>query len=507
MELYLSPAAAPALAHILTPAQQEAAENLRLAIACGNVVVLQGDIGRGKTTVLKHVQADIGGLLLGMREFMQALDAREPFAVEEAWVRLLEASLAEHDLVMLDDMHMIAGVVENYNYPRQNLLNAAITAVLEHATDNKKFVFAVLEDAPEPVSRRAQTCEIAEFTPADYQSICSAYLGIGADSLDYERIHRFAPALNAHQLKTACGCLLSMRDLDTDRFIDYLVSRNLNSNVQIEEVAAVDWKDLKGVDDVIRALDAKIAFPLEDYRAAAEFQLKPKRGVLLAGPPGTGKTTIGRALAHRLKSKFFLIDGTVIAGTDNFYCEIKKIFEAAKRNAPSIIFIDDADVIFEGGGKTGIYRYLLTMLDGLESVSAERICVMLTAMEVSSLPAALVRSGRIELWLQTRLPDEAARQSILFEKVAGLPSPLCSVDTAMLAHVSRSFTGADLKAAVEDTKLLYAHDWAQGNGVRPVQEYFLEAFSTIRTNRRNYARRKPAEMPGAVKPGFCLENC
>jgi ATP-dependent 26S proteasome regulatory subunit len=64
------------------------------------------------------------------------------------------------------------------------------------------------------------------------------------------------------------------------------------------------------------------------------------------------------------------------------------------------------------------------MLDGLESVSAERICVMMTAMEVSSLPAALVRSGRIELWLETRLPDEAARRTIFSERVAALPAPL-----------------------------------------------------------------------------------
>jgi len=506
MELCISPAEEPVLNYILTPVQQTAIESVLAAVACGNVVVLQGNVGRGKTTVLKRVQEQLGGAFLGMREFMQSLESRRPFAIEEAWLGLLETTLAEHDLVILDDMHLIASVVEGYSYPRQNLLNAALTAVFEQAKGRKKFVFAVEEEASEPIYRRAQICEIAEFTPADYQSICAGYLGIGADLLDYERIHRFAPALNAHQLKTACLCMDSVRDLNTERFIEYLAARNLTSNVQIKEVAAVDWNDLKGVDDVIRALDAKIAFPMEDYQAAAEFQLKPKRGVLLAGPPGTGKTTIGRALAHRLKSKFFLIDGTLIAGTNNFYCEIKKIFRAAKRNAPSIIFIDDADVLFEGENKAGIYRYLLTMLDGLESVSAERICVMLTAMEVSSLPAALVRSGRIELWLETRLPDEAARRNIFAEKVAVLPLPLASVDTDTLARASRGLTGADLKAAVEDAKLLYAYEWKQGKGVQPVEDYFLDAIATIRVNRRNYARRKPAELPGAVKPGFYSED-
>ena len=181
------------------------------------------------------------------------------------------------------------------------------------------------------------------------------------------------------------------------------------------------------MDDVIAGLEANIVLPLENDELATELSLKPKRGVLLAGPPGTGKTTIGRALAHRLKSKFFLIDGTFISGTDHFYGRVHHVFEEAKRNAPSIIFIDDSDVIFESGEELGLYRYLLTMLDGLESETAGRVCVMMTAMDVSNLPPALVRSGRVELWLQTRLPDSEARANLMRKHLAGLP-PIGVVD-------------------------------------------------------------------------------
>src|SRR6202000_862248 len=107
MELCLSPAEVPVFNHILAPVQQAAAESLLAAIACGNVIVLQGDIGRGKTTVLKRVQSETGGALLGMRDFMRELEARDPLAIEEAWIHLVEASLAEHDLVILDDMHLV----------------------------------------------------------------------------------------------------------------------------------------------------------------------------------------------------------------------------------------------------------------------------------------------------------------------------------------------------------------------------------------------------------------
>src|SRR5581483_7359034 len=99
------------------------------------------------------------------------------------------------------------------------------------------------------------------------------------------------------------------------------------------------------------------------------------------------------ALAHRLKGKFFLIDGTVVANTSDFYCSVRRIFAAAARNAPSVIFIDDTDLIFEGNGDPEFYRYLATMLDGLESASAERVCVMMTATDPGSLPPALLRSA------------------------------------------------------------------------------------------------------------------
>src|SRR5262249_17525503 len=188
------------------------------------------------------------------------------------------------------------------------------------------------------------------------------------------KIYRFAPKLNAHQWKAACYWLRREPDLDTERFIDYLRTQSLTSNVDLGEVREVRFDNLKGIADLLESLEANIILPLENDELATELRLQPKRGVLLAGPPGTGKKTVGRALAHRLKSKFFLLDGTFVSGTHNFYGRIHQLFEAAKQNAPSILFIDDSDVIFESGQELGLYRYLLTMLDGLESESVGRVC-------------------------------------------------------------------------------------------------------------------------------------
>src|SRR5438094_1565052 len=282
-----------------------------------------------------------------------------------------------------------------------------------------KLIFSTTSHLAEAAEQRSYSFGIERFKVEDYAALVETFCGANpSKKLDFEKIFRFAPKLNAHQLKAACQWLVNFKELSTDSFIEYLRSQRLASNVDLGEVQAVDLTDLKGVDDVLRNLEINIVLPLENDALANQYKLRSKRGVLLYGPPGTGKTTIGRALAHRLKSKFFLIDGTFISGTREFYGQVHHIFEAAKHNAPSIIFIDDSDVIFESGEESGLYRYLLTMLDGLESESTGRVCLMMTAMDVGNLPPALMRSGRVDLWLETRLPDEAARAAILADLLA-----------------------------------------------------------------------------------------
>ncbi|HLY20761.1 MAG TPA: ATP-binding protein, partial [Bryobacteraceae bacterium] len=474
----------------LTPVQRLAVEQVIAGVRNAGAAVLKAAPGAGRTTVLCAVRAETGGVLLGARDFMSVLAAHHPAGLEEAFVSLLEGALDRHDLAILDDFHLINAVATACDYPRTCLLAVALTAVLDRARARRRQLLIAMDDGdvPAQLESRAFSVEIGAFTPADYESICRAYLPAAtADKLDYTEIHRFAPELTAHQLKNTCAWLASDRAVDTAGFTEYLAAHNIVSNVELKEVAPVAWKDLKGFDDVIQTLEAKIALPFENRALAAELQLKPKRGVLLAGPPGTGKTTIGRALAARLKGKFFLIDGTVIEGTYNFFCRIKRVFDAAKRSAPSVVFIDDCDLLFENSHGSGFQRYLLTMLDGLESASAERVCVMITATDVHSLPPALLRSGRIELWLETRLPDAAARAAILSDRLSRLPPPLSGVAIDALAEASGGLTGADLRAAVEDGKLLFAHDRTAGKEVRPAQEYFLEAIETVRSNQRNYA--------------------
>jgi transitional endoplasmic reticulum ATPase len=486
----------------LTPTQQRAYDELRRLLPLGNVFVLAGNNGVGRTTVLRQLHREVGGAFLNMKDFTGALRLGDPAALEETFEQIVLQALEAQDTVIVDDLRLLSNLTSHHFYPRFGLLDAPLTTLTTFAADaGKKLVFATVQEPSQPIKERCHFARIRELDADDYEPLCRHYLGAAlAARLDYRRIHRFARELNAHQLKAACQTHRDRDDLDTDRFIDYLRANRLFSNVDLGEVQSVELRDLHGVDDVIRSLEANIVVPLENDELANELGLKPKRGVLLAGPPGTGKTTIGRALAHRLKGKFFLLDGTIISGSCNFFERVNDLFEKAKQSAPSILFIDDSDMLFESHDmhSAGLYRYLLTLLDGLESETAGRVCVMMTVMDVATLPPALVRSGRVELWLEMRLPDEAARTVILRRHLAGLPKSIGAVDGAQLARETDSFTGADLKRLVEDGKALLAYDRARGLPLRPATEYFVEAVQTVRANKQSYEAAQSRARSGVT---------
>jgi len=483
----------------LCPAQQRAFDSLMAGVELGSILRVWGGTGRGKTTVLWQLHKQVGGAFLNMKEFVEASAAKHPLALEETLYHLIMDALKANRMVIVDDIHLLdlysAGC---HFYPRSGYFNSVMMGLCTYTLEaKKKLVFGTKDHLAEAADQRSYSFGIDKFKPEDYAALVENFHGAPSTQLDFDKIFRFAPKLNAHQLKAACQWLVNYKELTTELFIEYLRSQRLASNVDLGEVQQVELKDLKGVDDVLRSLEINIVLPLQNDELANRFRLRSKRGVLLYGPPGTGKTTVGRALAHRLKGKFFLIDGTFIAGTNNFYDRINHVFEAAKDNAPSVIFIDDADAIFEDGEERGLYRYLLTMIDGLESESAGRVCVMMTAMDVAHLPPALVRSGRVELWLEMKLPTPQARTEILSALVQNLPDELQQLDIAQLTAATEGFTGADLKAMVEDGKAIYVFDKANNLEPQPITEYFLRAITTVKENKEHYAA---AEAQALVQP-------
>jgi ATP-dependent 26S proteasome regulatory subunit len=484
---------------VLSPSQRAVFEWFGTALPIGNVFHFWSHASYGRTTVLRALHARYGGDFVAIDKFVRAIADRHPLAIEEALHHCLLESVRNNSYVFVDDLHLVLTVLEGCgSYPRPGLFEAHLMEVADAAAASGcKMVFATDGTFSSVLRDRSYGFGISELTPADYDHLCRGFLGeVVAAQIDFAKVHRFAPRLDAHQLKSVCRWLGATRDaLDTDILIEYLRSQELTSNVELGEVAEVNLRDLCGVDDVIQSLETNVVLPLENDALAQELDLHPKRGVLLVGPPGTGKTSVGRALARRLRGKFFLIDGTAISGTDDFYHRVHRVYTAAIENAPSVVFVDDSDVIFESGREHGLYRYLLTMLDGLESKSAARVCVMMTAMDIANIPPALVRSGRIELWLEMRSPDAAARRAILEKIVARLPPAFREIDIDEIAGATDGFTGADLKRTIEDGKTLYAFDRVHAARTEAVTSYFLRAVSGVRDTKSRYAQAEDRVRP------------
>jgi predicted AAA+ superfamily ATPase len=483
----------------LTPAQKVAYDALKHALKAGDLILLTSHAGRGRSTVLHSLQLETGGGFVAARDFIETSGTRHPLSLEETLHAAVSAALVKHDIVYVDDIDLIHDATSSCHfYPRGQYVETAMLELADMALRiGKQLVVSTDGSIAQAFATRSFSASIPRFTARDYECLVEVFAGEQAKQLDCEKIFRFAPKLTAHQLKGACDWLRVDGRFGTDRFIEYLRSQRLASNVDLSEVQEVDLSMLEGVDQVLESLELHIALPLENDAIANELGLKPKRGVLLYGPPGTGKTTIGRALAHRLRGKFFLVDGTFIAGSQDFYQRIQRVFEAAKENSPAVIFIDDADAIFEDGEERGLYRYLLTMLDGLESEGTSRVCVMMTAMNLSHLPPALIRSGRVELWLEMKLPDAAARGRILERQTKNLPVALQTAEQDKLIKATETFTGADIKRLVEDAKGLYAFDRIRNSPARPATEYFMDAAVAVRENKQRYQQ---AEMAARARP-------
>jgi ATP-dependent 26S proteasome regulatory subunit len=111
-------------------------------------------------------------------------------------------------------------------------------------------------------------------------------------------------------------------------------------------------------------------------------------------------------------------------------------------------------------------------------------------MDVAHIPPALIRSGRVELWLEMRLPDDKARLDILEALFAGQAAAFATVDRDRLADATTGFTGADLKRLVEDGKNLFAFARARNQPAHPVTDYFLKAVEAVRDNKARYAEAR-----------------
>jgi len=222
-----------------------------------------------------------------------------------------------------------------------------------------------------------------------------------------------------------------------------------------KESSADTWNGLAGIDDIrdelVNAIESQ--FNPKIRQTLQRMSIQPTRGILLFGPPGTGKTRLARVIAHEAKAAFFSVSGTEF--TSKWYGEseanLRRIFDEARQNRPSVLFFDELEAFLpkrtemsrSDAPERGIVATFLAYTDGIGDMDGVLLVGATNHPELID-PAAL-RPGRFDKLIYVSPPGREARRSIL-ERYLRDKSLAADVDLDKLAARLERFTGADIQA-------------------------------------------------------------
>jgi transitional endoplasmic reticulum ATPase len=213
----------------------------------------------------------------------------------------------------------------------------------------------------------------------------------------------------------------------------------------------VGYDDIGGCRRQMAQIREMVELPLRHPQLFKSIGVKPPKGILMYGPPGSGKTLIARAVANETGAFFFLINGPEImsklAGESE--ANLRRAFEEAEKNSPAIIFIDEIDSIApkrekaNGEVERRIVSQLLTLMDGMKARS--NVVVIAATNRPNTIDAALRRFGRFDREIDIGIPDEIGRLEIIRIHTKNMKLDE-DVDLESIAKETHGFVGADVAA-------------------------------------------------------------
>jgi len=249
--------------------------------------------------------------------------------------------------------------------------------------------------------------------------------------------------------------------------------------MKVDKAPLESYADIGGCETQIQEIKEAVELPLTHPEVYEEMGIKPPKGVILYGEPGTGKTLLAKAVANETSATFLRIVGSELI--QKYLGEgpklVRELFRVAEEHAPSIIFIDEIDAIgtkrydSHSGGEKEIQRTMLELLNQLDGFdSRSDVKVIMATNKIETLDPALIRPGRIDRKIEFPKPDQKTKRKI-FSIHVGKMSLAEDVDIDEFINAKDDLSGADIKATCTEAGLLALRE----RRMRVTQEDFRKA--------------------------------
>ncbi|GMT09451.1 hypothetical protein PFISCL1PPCAC_748, partial [Pristionchus fissidentatus] len=264
-----------------------------------------------------------------------------------------------------------------------------------------------------------------------------------------------------YRLEPGCSVLLNHK---THAVIGVLSDDTdpMVSVMKLEKAPQETYADVGGLDQQIQEIKEAVELPLTHPEYYEEMGIKPPKGVILYGCPGTGKTLLAKAVANQTSATFLRIVGSELI--QKYLGDgpkmVRELFRVAEEHAPSIVFIDEIDAVgtkrydSNSGGEREIQRTMLELLNQLDGFDSRGdVKVLMATNRIESLDPALIRPGRIDRKIEFPLPDEKTKRRIFQIHTSRMTM---GDDVALDDFITAKddLSGADIKAMCTEAGLL-----------------------------------------------------
>jgi len=234
------------------------------------------------------------------------------------------------------------------------------------------------------------------------------------------------------------------------------------SVMKVEKAPLESYADIGGLEQQIQEIKEAVELPLTHPELYEELGIKPPKGVILYGGPGTGKTLLAKAVANQTSATFLRVVGSELI--QKYLGDgpklVRELFRVAEEMAPSIVFIDEIDAIgtkrydSTSGGEREIQRTMLELLNQLDGFDSRGdVKVLMATNRIDTLDPALIRPGRIDRKIEFPLPDIKTKRKI-FQIHTGRMTLAEDVNLEEFIMTKDDLSGADIKAICTEAGLL-----------------------------------------------------